>query len=79
MAYHHHMAAAIETEAELDLLMKHSSVPLTFDAGHMAFARGDNFRVIENHHTASTMSMSKIFVRMWWMGLTAAAKVFWMR
>ena len=41
LAYHHHMAAAIETEAELDLLMKHSSVPLLFDAGHMAFAGGD--------------------------------------
>jgi inosose dehydratase len=51
IAYHHHMAAAVETEAELDLLMKHSSVPLLFDAGHMAFAGGDNFRVIENHHS----------------------------
>ncbi len=50
IAYHHHMAAAIETEAELDLLMKHSSVPLLFDAGHMAFAGGDVMRVIENHH-----------------------------
>lgn len=50
IAYHHHMAAAVETEAELDLLMKHSSVPLLFDAGHMAFAGGDVFRVIENHH-----------------------------
>ncbi len=49
LAYHHHMAAAVETESELDLLMKHSSVPLLFDAGHMAFAGGDNFRVIENH------------------------------
>ena len=49
ISYHHHMAAAIETEAELDLLMKHSSVPLLFDAGHMAFAGGDNLRVIENH------------------------------
>lgn len=49
LAYHHHMAAAIETEAELDLLMKHSTVPLLFDAGHMAFAGGDNLRVIENH------------------------------
>ena len=28
ISYHHHMAAAIETEAELDLLMKHSTVPL---------------------------------------------------
>ena len=50
IAYHHHMAAAIETEAELDLLMTHSSVPLLFDAGHMAFAGGDVMRVIENHH-----------------------------
>ncbi|WP_422076998.1 myo-inosose-2 dehydratase [Vannielia sp.] len=50
IAYHHHMAAAVETEAELDLLMKHSTVPLLFDAGHMAFAGGDVFRVIENHH-----------------------------
>lgn len=50
LAYHHHMAAVVETEDELDLLMKHSSVPLLFDAGHMAFAGGDNIRVIENHH-----------------------------
>lgn len=50
LAYHHHMAAVIETEAELDLLMKHSSVPLLYDAGHMAFAGGDVMRVIENHH-----------------------------
>lgn len=50
IAYHHHMAAVVETEAELDLLMKHSSVPLLFDAGHMAFAGGDNFRVIDNHY-----------------------------
>ena len=49
ISYHHHMAAAIETEAELDLLMKHSTVPLLFDAGHMAFAGGDNLRVIESH------------------------------
>ena len=50
LSYHHHMAAAVETEQELDLFMKHSSVPLLFDAGHMAFAGGDNFQVIENHH-----------------------------
>jgi inosose dehydratase len=49
LTYHHHMAAVVETEAELDLLMKHSSVPLLFDCGHMAFAGGDNLRVIENH------------------------------
>lgn len=50
IAYHHHMAAAVETEAELDLFMRHSSVPLLYDAGHMAFAGGDVMRVIENHH-----------------------------
>ncbi|MDQ7777056.1 MAG: TIM barrel protein [Paracoccus aminovorans] len=51
ISYHHHMAAAVETEEELDLLMKHSSVPLLFDAGHMAFAGGDVMRVIDNHHS----------------------------
>jgi inosose dehydratase len=54
ISYHHHMAAAIETEAELDLLMKHSTVPLLFDAGHMAFAGGDVLRVIDKHHTRIT-------------------------
>ena len=49
LSYHHHMAAVIETEAELDLLMQHSTVPLLFDAGHMAFAGGDNLRVIDTH------------------------------
>lgn len=54
IAYHHHMAAAVETEAELDLFMAHSSVPLLFDAGHMAFAGGDVMRVIDNHHARIT-------------------------
>ena len=54
IAYHHHMAAVVETEDELDLFMKHSSVPLLFDAGHMAFAGGDNLRVIDNHHARIT-------------------------
>ena len=52
LAYHHHMAAVIETEPELDLFMKHSGegIPLLFDAGHMAFAGGDVLRVIDKHH-----------------------------
>ncbi len=50
IAYHHHMGAVVEREPELERLMKHSSVPLLFDAGHMAFAGGDVMRVIENHH-----------------------------
>jgi inosose dehydratase len=52
LSYHHHMAAVIETEPELDLFMKHSGagIPLLFDAGHMAFAGGDVLRVIDTHH-----------------------------
>lgn len=54
ISYHHHMAAAIETEAELDLFMKHSTVPLLFDAGHLAFAGGDVLRVLDTHHKRIT-------------------------
>jgi inosose dehydratase len=56
IAYHHHMAAAIETEAELDLLMANSGegLGLLFDAGHMAFAGGDVLRVIDKHHSRIT-------------------------
>jgi inosose dehydratase len=54
ISYHHHMAAVIETERELDMLMKHSTVPLLFDAGHMAFAGGDVMRVIDKHHKRMT-------------------------
>jgi inosose dehydratase len=52
ISYHHHMAAAIETELEVDLLMASSgeALPLLFDAGHMAFAGGDVMRVIDKHH-----------------------------
>jgi inosose dehydratase len=52
IAYHHHMAAPIETEEEVDLLMKHSgaALPLLYDAGHMAFAGGDVLRVLDKHH-----------------------------
>lgn len=52
LAYHHHMAAVIETEDELDRLMKHTGPALTllYDSGHMAFAGGDVLRVIDNHH-----------------------------
>ena len=52
ISYHHHMAAAIETEPEVDLLMANSgeALPLLFDAGHMVFAGGDVMRVIDKHH-----------------------------
>src|ERR671918_167956 len=37
ISYHHHMAAPIESEEDVDLLMKHSGegLPLLYDAGHM--------------------------------------------
>ncbi len=56
LSYHHHMAAVIETEAELDLFMTHSGsgIPLLYDAGHMAFAGGDVLRVLDNHHARIT-------------------------
>jgi len=50
LVYHHHMAAVVETEQELDSFMHHSGISLLFDAGHMAFAGGDVMRVIDNHH-----------------------------
>ncbi len=52
LAYHHHMAAVVETEEELDLFLRHSGegIPLLFDAGHMAMAGGDVLRVIDRHH-----------------------------
>ena len=52
LSYHHHMAAVVETEPELDAFMKHSGegIPLLLDAGHLAFAGGDVLRAIDNHH-----------------------------
>ncbi len=51
LAFHHHMATAIETEQDLDTLMANTgeAVGLLYDAGHMAFAGGDILRVIDNH------------------------------
>ena len=52
IVYHHHMGAVIETEPELDLLMKNSgdALPLLFDTGHLAFAGGDVLRAIDHHY-----------------------------
>jgi inosose dehydratase len=51
VVYHHHMAAVVETEHELDSFMHHSGISLLFDAGHLAFAGGDVLRAIDNHHS----------------------------
>ncbi|WP_055049614.1 myo-inosose-2 dehydratase [Devosia sp. A16] len=52
LSYHHHMAAVVETEPELDAFMRYSGpgIPLLLDAGHLAFAGGDVLRAIDNHH-----------------------------
>jgi inosose dehydratase len=52
LSYHHHMAAVVETEPELDSFMNHSGagIPLLLDAGHLAFAGGDVLRAIDHHH-----------------------------
>ena len=56
LAYHHHMAAVVETEPELDAFMRSSGegIPLLLDAGHLAFAGGDVLRAIDNHHKRIT-------------------------
>ena len=56
LAYHHHMAAVVETAPELDAFMQYSGagIPLLLDAGHLAFAGGDVLRAIDNHHNRIT-------------------------
>ncbi|MDE0110998.1 MAG: myo-inosose-2 dehydratase [Albidovulum sp.] len=51
IAFHHHMATAVETESDIDTLMNNTgeAVRLLLDPGHLAFARGDIFRTIEKH------------------------------
>lgn len=52
LSYHHHMAAVVQFEHELNAFMNHSGpgIPLLLDAGHLAFAGGDVLRAIDNHH-----------------------------
>ncbi|NKC16637.1 MAG: myo-inosose-2 dehydratase [Gammaproteobacteria bacterium] len=52
LAFHHHVGAVIETEAELDIFMHHAGegVSLTLDTGHLVMAGGDVQRVIDNYH-----------------------------
>jgi inosose dehydratase len=52
LSYHHHMAAVVQFEHELDAFMANSGegIPLLLDAGHLAFAGGDVLAVIDKHH-----------------------------
>ncbi|HBP73188.1 MAG TPA: myo-inosose-2 dehydratase, partial [Alphaproteobacteria bacterium] len=51
LTFHHHMGTAVETEAELDAVMKATgeAVGLLLDTGHLVFAGGDNAAVIAKH------------------------------
>ncbi|WP_234731404.1 myo-inosose-2 dehydratase [Acidocella facilis] len=51
LAFHHHMATAVESERDIDLLMANTgpAVGLLYDTGHLRFAGADLFRVLENH------------------------------
>ena len=51
IAYHHHMGTVVQTEAEIDLLMKHSgdAVGLLLDTGHLTYAGGDPIAVQQRH------------------------------
>lgn len=52
LSYHHHMAAVVQFEHELDAFMSNSGegIPLLLDAGHLAFAGGDVLAAIDKHH-----------------------------
>ena len=51
IGFHHHMATAVETQRDVDLLMSNSGeeLPLLLDPGHLAFAGGDILAVIDRH------------------------------
>jgi inosose dehydratase len=51
LAFHHHMATAIETENDVDRLMNFTgeAVGLLFDTGHITFAGGDALRMAKRH------------------------------
>lgn len=51
LAYHHHMGTVVETEQEVDLLMKHTgpAVKLLLDTGHLTYAGGDPVAVAKRY------------------------------
>jgi inosose dehydratase len=53
MAFHHHMGTIVESDAEVDRLMRHTgpAVGLLFDSGHSAFSGGDPVALAARHLT----------------------------
>jgi inosose dehydratase len=56
MAFHHHMGTIIETDHEVDLLMRHSTdkVGLLLDTGHCLYSGGDPHALREKHQARIT-------------------------
>jgi inosose dehydratase len=53
MAFHHHMGTIVQTDVEIDLMMRNtgSSVGLLYDTGHCLFAGGDPAALLRRHIT----------------------------
>jgi inosose dehydratase len=51
MAFHHHMGTIVQTDAEIDRMMRNSgeSVGLLYDTGHCLFAQGDPAGLLARH------------------------------
>ncbi len=51
LAFHHHMGTIVESDDEIDALMKHTgqAVGLLFDTGHCAFSGGDPVALLDRH------------------------------
>ncbi len=51
VGFHHHMGTIVESEGDIDKLMKHSDdvLGLTLDTGHITFAGGDAVAIIEQY------------------------------
>lgn len=51
MAFHHHVGTIVQTDSEIDRVMRHSgeSVGLLYDTGHCLFAQGDPGALLSRH------------------------------
>jgi inosose dehydratase len=51
MAVHHHMGTIVESDAEVDLMMRHTgeAVGLLYDTGHSMFSGGDPLALVRAH------------------------------
>ncbi len=62
LVYHHHMGTIVETEDEIDRLMRSTGpyTKLLLDTGHCLFGRGHPERVAQSTWPASDISMPRI-------------------